>query len=156
MTVERKTPRLDGLERWVRGIGGRWRIEVQAPDEATRKLAYLAASGRDFLAATQETQAEVVRFVAADVTRTLTQSGNLRTEATLREAGKAIKQVVLARFLGRLLGARFRALRAATVRAKARSKNATVRANASRIGRATDQLFNALRAATFTLRRTAG
>ena len=154
--VRRHTPTLDGLLAWARGIGGTWRVEVQAPDEQTAKLAYLAAGGRDFLEVTPTLRKAVVDAVAADAARTLTGAGNLRTEATLRAAGAAIKAVVLGRFEGRLAGARLRALRAATVRAKARAADPTVRANAARIGRAHDDLYAALKAATFTLRRTGG
>lgn len=147
MTVARHTPQLDGLRAWAAGIGGRWRVVADAPPAEQDKLAWLAAGGRDLLAATPDLRRAITNAIAADAKRVLTAAGNLRTEATLRVAGEVIKAAVVARVVRQGGDVRLAPLSPAYAAWKRRARLDP------RIAVATGALLRALRAATFTLRR---
>ena len=147
MTVARKTPSLDALARWVKDLGGRYAVEVAIPDAEQAKLAYLAASGRDLTQITPALERAIASAVQADARRTLTQAGNLRTEATLRVIGDVVKAAVLGRVRAQGGDVDLAQLSASWRLWKLRHRLDP------RITVATGALLRALRGAAFTLRR---
>lgn len=147
MTVTRRTPQFDALRSWVTGLGGRWVVVPEVSEHDRDKLAWLAARERDLLKITPDLERAVASAIQADIAKTLTAAGNLRTDNTLRAIAGTLKAAVLGRIAAQGGDVTLAALSGAYRAYKRR------RGLDPRIAVATGQLLRALRAARFLLVR---
>lgn len=139
MTVERRTPALDRMLAFVRGLGSEYELRItNLGDLNALKLAMLTETGRPFTKVNQAARAAVTAAL-----RTAIAAGKQMSETGIgNAAGEAFRAVVVERFETQS-GVELDALNSDYKRWKARAGLDT------RIGIATGNLLRALKRARF-------
>lgn len=153
MRLTRHTPVLDAVKSILRSMSGSYEFTLDAFEGgisalAGKKLQHgLIDRDRPFLKVTPELAIVATRALGQAFREVLSKNGNVRVEYLLQQVGLAVRVWVAYRFEAQGGDVSLRALKPATVEAKAR------KSQDPRIGFATGKLNAAIRRSPFRLRK---